>query len=132
MFSTLVRKIAPSIRVARSSKATAGKRRMISGKRKHNAYSTFHSFAVVRTRNAGHVGGIVRANRRIDYNRAACAARLRAARLPRRGLPVDTGVLGLCGRRLLLGAGHVGDRSGSRSALDSRLLWLVWQPLCFL
>src|SRR5260370_36660379 len=132
MFSTLVRKIASSIRVARSSKATAGKRRMISGTRKHNAYSTFHSFAVVRTRNAGHVGGIVRTNRRIDYNRAACAARLRATRLPWRRLPVDTGALGLCGRRLLLGAGPVGDRSGSRSALEPRLLGLGWQQLCLL
>src|SRR5260221_14683548 len=106
MFSTLVRKIAPSIRAARSSKIMAGKRRMMIGTRKHNAYSTFHSLAVVRVRNAGHVGGIVRANQRIDYNLAACAARLRAVRLPRRGLPADTAVLALCGRRLLFGAGH--------------------------
>jgi hypothetical protein len=51
---------------------------------------------------------------------------LRAASLSRPWLSLDAWLLGLRRRlrRLLLGAGYMGDGSGTRSALDSSLLGL--------
>src|SRR5271163_3346960 len=60
----------------------------------HNAYHPFHSFAVVRVRNAGHLGGIVRANRCIHFSWSARAAGVRAAARPRPRLSLDAWLLG--------------------------------------
>ena len=51
-------------------------------------------------------------------------AGLRPAALPRGGLYLDTWILGLGRRRLLLGAGNVGAGSGSRFPLDPGVLGL--------
>src|ERR1700687_955135 len=105
---------------------------MIEQKRNHNAYRLPHPFAAVRTFTAGYVGGIVRANRHIDQLRPARTTGLRAAPLSRRWLSLDTRILGLCRRRLLLGAGYVGDGSGRLFPVDSSLLGLERQRICLL
>ncbi len=51
--------------------------------------------------------------------------------LPGEGYHLDTRLLGLRRRRrLLLGAGHLGYGSGTRSALDSGVLGLEQQRIC--
>jgi hypothetical protein len=66
-----------------------------SGKRKHHAYHSLRSLAVVRARSAGHVGGSFRANRHIHYRRPASAARIRAAACACPRLSLDARLLGL-------------------------------------
>src|SRR5258706_15633933 len=68
---------------------------------------------------------VVRANQLVHYDWAAPSAGLRAARLPRRRLPLDSRLLGLGGWRLLLGARHLDARTGTRFSLDPQLLGLA-------
>jgi hypothetical protein len=87
----------------------------MSGQEEAKCVSPLHSFAVVSARNAGHIGGLVRANRYIHYNRPACAARVRAAARPRRGLYLDTwtpGYWGWGGNRHVFYDGYWGPRVG--------------------
>ncbi len=73
-----------------------------------------------------------RADQRLHLIRPARVAGLRATSLSRRWLSLDAGLLGLRRRRLrlLLGAGHLGHGSGTRSALDSGVLGLEQQRIC--
>src|SRR5450755_2121009 len=104
------------------------------GQEERDAYHLPNSFVAVRTPAALPVGGSVCANWHIHQLCPSRIARLRAASLPRRWLSLDTRVLGLRWRhrRLLLGAGDVGDGSGGRFSLDSSLLGLGRQRIYLL
>ncbi len=89
------------------------------------------SFSVIRTCSAGHVCGFVCPDRHIGQDRAACPSGVRTAPLSGRGLYLDAWILGLCRRRLLLGAGYVGHGAGSRFPLDPGLVGLGRRSIFF-
>src|SRR5690348_13328651 len=73
---------------------------------------------------AGAASCVARASQRwrCCTHRPACAACIRAAHLPRSGLSLDTWLLGIRTRWILLGAGNLGDGARGWFSLDAWLL----------
>jgi len=94
------------------------------GRRKLNEYFAFRSLLLARASHVGSTGRIFCRRLHLRDNCAASAARLCAAALSRRRLYLDTWLLGLRPRRLLLGARNLGPAAGSGLPVDPRLLGL--------
>src|SRR5579872_4526288 len=89
---------------------------------KHNVQNSRHTLSSFRAGNARCFSGILRANWNFHSHRPATVAGLRTTHLPRRWVHLDTRLLGLRPRRLLLGARYVGTCTSTRIPLDSAMV----------